>query len=332
MFKTPKSVIKYREKNLEFIFKLIIIVFILLFNQGIASAVSPGKPSRTAMAVTFYRAMAATDPDDKIRNPDYLAGKFINKDFMAYRRGLPSDVSSSRMVAEKYRTLYHYINARTHHIDTLLKETVANGVKQIVNLGAGYDSRAYRFHEQFPKVKFFEIDLPATLEHKKQLITRIFGSFPDYVAYVPIDFNTQTLEEVLKKAGYDEDKKTFYIMEGVTYYITEEGVNSTLKFIVQHSAPGSSIVFDYGYKRFIDGEYLNYPHAESLFKNLKGIGEPITFGIEEGKVKEFVNQRGLKVLSDLGSKELSQKYLIRSDGSVDGQLPEAGGIMHAEVK
>jgi O-methyltransferase involved in polyketide biosynthesis len=56
------------------------------------------------------------------------------------------------------------------------------------------------------KVKFFEVDLPATLEHKKRLITKILGFFPDYVAFTPIDFNTQTLEEVLKKAGYDENK------------------------------------------------------------------------------------------------------------------------------
>lgn len=332
MYKTPRSLIKYSKIILDFIFKpgLKALIFILLLNQGIAFAVRPGETSSTAMAVTVYRAIAATDPDEKIRNPDYLAEKFVNSDFMVWKMGLPGDFSYSRDFV-KYRASYHSVNARTHHIDTLLKKTVANGVKQIVNLGAGYDSRAYRFHKQFPKVKFFEVDLPATLEHKKQLITNILGSIPDYVAYVPIDFNTQTLEEVLKKAGYDEGKKTFYIMEGVTYYITEEGVNSTLKFIVQHSAPGSSIVFDYFYKGFVDGDPIKYPYAKRIHMQFKAIGEPIIFGIKEGKAKQFVNQRGLKVLSDLGSKELAQKYLVRSDGLVDGPLPEFSRIMHAAV-
>jgi len=332
VYKTPRSSIKYSKIVLDFIFKpgLKALIFILLLNQGTAFAVRPGETSITAEAATVYRAIAATDPDEKIRNPDYLAEKFVNSDSMAYMMRLPRDFSYSREFV-KYHASYHFVNARTHHIDMLLKKTVANGVKQIVNLGAGYDSRAYRFHKQFPKVKFFEVDLPATLEHKKQLITNILGSFPDYVAYAPIDFNTQSLEEVLKKVGYEEGKKTFYIMEGVTYFITEEGVNSTLKFIVQHSAPGSSIVFDYIYKGFVDGDPIKYPFAEEILKKFELIGEPITFGIKEGKAKQFVNQRGLKVLSDLGSKELAQKYLIRSNGLVAGPLPEFSRIMHAAV-
>ena len=57
---------------------------------------------------------------------------------------------------------YFMINVRTHYIDAALKRAVADGAAQVVILGAGYDSRAYRFRQAYPQVKYFEVDLPAT--------------------------------------------------------------------------------------------------------------------------------------------------------------------------
>jgi len=136
----------------------------------------------------------------------------------------------------------------------------------------------------------------------------------------------------LKEAGYDETKKTFFVWEGVTYYIMEGGVDSTLRFIAQHSAPGSSVVFDYMHRSVIDGDFSKYPEAQVLFQIMAAQGEPLIFGIPEGKAEDFVNQRGLEVLSDLGTDELTKRYLVRSDGSVEGPTtPSAVRIMHASV-
>ena len=136
----------------------------------------------------------------------------------------------------------------------------------------------------------------------------------------------------MKEAGYDEGKKTYFVWEGVTYFITEGGVDSTLKFIVQHSAPGSSVVFDYLHRSVIDGDFSKYPEAQGLIQIMAEQGEPCIFGIPEGEAEDFVNQRGLEVLSDLGTDELTKRYLVRSDGSVEGpKTPSAVRIMHASV-
>jgi len=295
------------------------------------SADEPEKPSRSAQVVAAFRAIGAHDPDEKIRNPDYLAEKFIGPGFLE-TIGLSSDFELSReLLKTSGNFAYHYVNARTHHIDTILKKVASEGVKQVVILGAGHDSRAYRFRRIFPDLKFFEVDLPATQAQKKKRLTEIFGSPPDWVAYAPIDFNTQRLEEVLKEAGYDSTKKTFFVWEGVTYFITEGGVDSTLRFIAQHSAPGSSVVFDYMHRSVIDGDFSKYPEAQKLFEAMAEKGEPYIFGIPEGEAEDFVNQRRLEVLSDLGPDELTKRYLVRTDGSVDGPTARFVRIMHAAV-
>ncbi len=225
---------------------------------------------------------------------------------------------------------YYWINARTKHIDNILKEEAVKGIKQVVILGAGYDSRAYRFRDILPGVRFFEVDLPATLAQKKNLVANIMGSLADWVVYVSIDFNRQSLEGVLKKAGYEPTQKTFFIWEGVTQYITEQGVDSTLRFIADHSDPGSSIIFDYVLKPVIDGT-SGYYKCRQVAAMVASKGEPWIFGFEEGEAEQFVNQRGLVVLSSLGPEELTQQYLVRSNGSIDGPMLECVRILHASV-
>jgi len=91
--------------------------------------------------------------------------------------GVGLDSEDAKIALESMKTgVYYYVNARTHHIDTLLKQAAKNRAKQVVILGAGYDSRAYRFYNEVPKVKFFEVDFPATLQYKKKKIAEIIAS------------------------------------------------------------------------------------------------------------------------------------------------------------
>jgi methyltransferase (TIGR00027 family) len=224
----------------------------------------------------------------------------------------------------------YYVNARTQHMDAILKNAAADGITQLVNLGAGYDSRAYRFHKDMPKVKFFEIELPAMIQEKKRRLKLIFDELPDYVAFVPIDFNTQTIAGELQKAGYDPNQKTLFIWEGVTYYISAEAVDSTIKFI-KASAPGSSVVFDYMPLGVIQGDFKKYADMRGLTFWVGYKGEPFIFGIAEGQSETYAQQRGLKVLSDIGPQEMEAQYLTSSDGKLVGPCASGFRIMHAAV-
>lgn len=297
-----------------------------------AVAVEKGKISTTAEVVCAFRSIAALDPDPKTRNPDYMAKDFVNPAMKGVVPGLGQTFEAAKIAFEVQDTgVFYYVNARTLHMDKLLKQALDGGTSQVVILGAGFDSRAYRFHGQYPDVRFFEIDLPATSGDKQDRVEKILGSKPGWVTYVPIDFNHQTLEEVLAKAGFDKKRRTFYVWEGVTYFISKAGVESTLRFIADHSAPGSRVVFDYMLADVVQGrDYSAYGSRKTVFW-VAYQGEPYVYGIAPGNLENIVNRPGLKLLSDLGPGELSRRYLTGSRGKPLGRIAEFLRIVHAQV-
>ena len=287
--------------------------------------------SITAEGVTAARAIFAQHPDPKVRNDDTLAMKLVAPEYWHYSVMHP-DFETGMRITKAFRIYTnYYVNARTKHMDGLLREAAAGGAVQVVNLGAGYDSRAYRFHDAMPAVRFFEIDLPAMILEKKRRIQQALGRIPDHVIYVPIDFNTQNIPGELHKAGYDPSRKTFFIWEGVTCYISAEAVESTLQFIANQSPPGSSVVFDYMQAGAVNGDFKRYPDARFVSFWVGYVGEPFIFGIAEGEGRAYVSRHGLKVMSDLGPQELNARYLTCSDGTLVGPCTSIFRIMHAMV-
>lgn len=290
--------------------KLLLVAPLLLpsFQQTVCTADEGEKPSRTAEVCALYRAIGAMERDESIRSNDTLAAQLLGKGFWE-RSPYSLDYDSSIRIINKYRLgTYYYVNVRTKHMDALLRQAVARGVKQVVILGAGYDSRAYRFQEFPGDVRFFEVDLPRTQKVKEARIKEIFGSVPSRVVYTPIDFNTQTFEEALVSKGYDPSKRAFFIWEGVTMYLNASGVESTLKFIVNKSAPGSSVVFDYVHRSVVDGTTPEIG-CKRVADRVAKAGEPWLFGIKAGEVGGFLRDRGFVLLEDLGPEALTRLYL-----------------------
>ena len=195
----------------------------------------------------------------------------------------------------------------------------------MVILGAGYDSRAFRFNALKEKARVFEIDHPDSQKIKKEKVRKIFGSLPEHVVYVPVDFNKEKLDEKLYESGYDKNLKTLFIWEGVTLYITAEAVDETLDFIVNNSGQGSSVIFDYAYESFIDGRMKE---AEKVIKGQANIGEPLTFGIEDGTIMEFLGERGFGQVKDMNAVSLEDRYF---KGTGRKSCPFYG-IVHATIK
>ncbi|MEO8142734.1 MAG: SAM-dependent methyltransferase [Betaproteobacteria bacterium] len=294
-----------------------------------AFAVPPGAVSWTAKAVCEYRAIAAQHPDPKLRSRDLLASKFCDP------VRLPREYEAARDVMDDNPEAYagfFYVNARTQHIDAQLEKAASEGVTQVVVLGAGFDSRAYRFHNAYPKLEFFEVDLPDISSAKQQAVTRVFGVLPPFVHYAPIDFDTQSLEKVLPGVGYDSRQKTLFILEGVSMYVNEAGNSATFEFIRRLSLSGSMVVYDYVLRRVVEGDYTGLYAAASQAKGLAAIGEPFVLGWTPDEATEFASRHGLTVLEDLDSQELTRRYLTGSDGKPDGELPNWQRIIDARVR
>jgi methyltransferase (TIGR00027 family) len=303
---------------------------IALLACGHAEAVLPGAVSSTAAAVCDFRAVGALHPDPKLRNQDRLAAKLCPVSTV-----LPRDYPLARLALDRDPeglSGYFFVNARTLHIDAQLVAAAREGIQQVVVLGAGFDSRAYRFHKAYPKLVFFEVDLPAMVAAKKEAIARLFKSLPRHVHYAPIDFNTQTLDAVLAAAGYDSRARSLFIIEGVVMYVDMAGDSATFDFIGRNSAPGSRVVYDYVLRRVVEGDYAGLYGAERLAQGVAMVGEPFVSGWTPAEAAAFASSHGMDVIEDLGDAELTRRYLTNSRGQPDGRMPDWQRIIDARVR
>lgn len=199
-----------------------------------------------------------------------------------------------------------FLLARERYIDDVLQSFLDAGLQQLVILGAGYDARAYRF-DLAGRVKTFEVDFPVTQADKMGRVRKIFGSLPAHVTYVPIDFNSQTLSEALFTSSYDPGLVSLFIWQGVTMYLTLAGIDATLDFIVKNTAPGSAVVFDYLYQAVLDGVQQHF-EVKGMRRYRFMTGEGLTYGIPEGAVEAFLQERGFQQVSEVSSVDLKAAY------------------------
>ena len=269
-------------------------IIVILFLAGTTfKAVEPGLPSKTAVYVTAARAVGSKDPDPQLRNPDYLAIKFLGP---RERAVLPElqldalDLDFDSAIKQLGVYIVAVMTYRTKRFDAALLDALQDGARQVVVLGAGFDSRAYRFQSQLGDVRFMEVDYGPTQAYKKQRLGEILEVIPSNVSFVPMDFTKDNLLEQLRNAGYSEQQKTFFLWEGVTNYLPESAVKDTLHFVRDHSASGSRIAFDYF---GASNPAVNNPrHVYARW------GEPLLFGFPNDRAREYVQQEGLGVLSD----------------------------------
>jgi methyltransferase (TIGR00027 family) len=284
----------------------------------------------TAEGAAALRAASSRERDKAVRNPDFLAQRFIApRPSLTTFAKLPGSGRIVRTVAE-WRTpgSYYFEIARTRHIDTVVQTEVAADVGQIVFLGAGYDSRAYRMPE-LKDVRAFEVDHPITAGLKRKRLEAVFGEVPRHVNYVQVDFNRDDLGERLSTAGYKDDERALFILSGVAPYLPEEAVRETLGWVARQ-ASGSSIVFDYLWTDALDDPQSYYGLPE-LLKRVAEMGEELRSGLTRGRTREYLAELELELESDLSAED-SERYLIASDGRVIGRPYGFGGIAHARVR
>ena len=291
-------------------------------------AMKKGKPSATAEGNAALRAAEWLRPEDERVCYDQFARRFLGLRFgVIVRSRLLTRIAlwyAERIIPGAADSLV----ARTRYIDDYLKQCIDDGIEQLVILGAGYDSRAYRFDELRPRVRVFEVDHPDTQRAKIQKVKRIFGSLPSHVVYVGLDLDEKKLGEGLLEAGYRKDKKTLFIWEGVTVYLTPEAVDETLAFVAENSGKGSSIIFDYAFQFALDAT-SDSEEAKKWRKAYERRGEPPKFALKEDEVEEFLSKRGFYQVKIVSMESLENVY-FRSKG-ISRKVTRLGAIVHADV-
>ena len=262
--------------------------------------------SLTAMGIAVLRATEMEKPANERICSDPFARRFIPSWFYYFMK-----LFISTGYAELRGTgIVGLILARCRYMDDLLSDTLEQGLRQVVILGAGFDSRAYRFDRLKDGVKVFEVDHPATQQDKVKKLTRILGQggLPGYITFVPIDFTRETLEVRLPECGYSDRLKTLFIWEGVTMYLDAPSVDATLAFVSHHSAPGSAVVFDYMYQEVLDGRVKGHSEVSSMRRYRGFSNEVLGFGIEEGQIEPFLAARGFSQVRNVTGANLHERY------------------------
>jgi methyltransferase (TIGR00027 family) len=260
------------------------------------------KISETAFVVASLRALSNYEDEDKFKCHDNYAELFLPDE-----KRIPLKDSKVRDSIKKAipKGMFEYVISRTKYFDGVFIEAVKQNIGQIVFLGAGFDSRPYRFNELLGNTKIFEVDTEATQKYKMTLLTDSFKN----IEYVSHNFEDDNLFDKLRKYGYKQSDKTLFLWEGVSFYLTKEAVFKMLKGIKENSAGGSMICFD----------FQTMKSSEELIKT--GLNEEsIKFGIEEGKINEFVSVNEYKIIEHLNSKAIEQRFMKKETGELFGEI------------
>jgi methyltransferase (TIGR00027 family) len=206
---------------------------------------------------------------------------------------------------------------RKHYIDDKLNESL-DGIDAVVILGAGLDTRAYRLNRQ-SRIPVFEVDQPVNIALKAKTIRRVLSGPPLSVRLVALDFERDDLLTSLAEHGYHTDYRSFFICEGVTQYLTEDGVRRTLEGL-RAAAPGSRLVFTYVRRDFIDG--TNRYGTRTLYRNTRERHRLWHFGLEPDEVAGFIAEYGWRLVEQAGPDEFVQRYVEPAGRNLPGSQLE----------
>jgi methyltransferase (TIGR00027 family) len=180
--------------------------------------------------------------------------------------------------------LVHYA-LRKKCIRQLARSAFANGVTQVVILGAGFDPLSSELQREFSTALFWEIDHPATQRHKVRARSEI-GI--ERVHFVAVDLSTAGLDpEALISSGFDPAKRTFWIAEGLLMYFPVEIVSSLMKTLSSLSAPGTELAFTFMEKQR-DGQIRFDSQTKLVDSWLSRRGEPFLWGTTRSELTRFI--------------------------------------------
>ena len=202
------------------------------------------------------------------------------------------------------------VPARTLYFDRIIKRALKD-VDQMVLMGAGYDTRAYGVFAD-ADVTFFELDQSAVQRHKREMLSKT-DLKSEHVTFVNIDFSKDDLFETLSAAGFDASKKTLFLWEGVTLYLSLNQVQQTMKVVKDKSTPESVLLADIYGDRMI--ELLG--RSKVAGKVLELTDEGLVFGLSfaanwEQELEDFIEAQSMSVGEThfLGSNDEKGPYAV----------------------
>jgi methyltransferase (TIGR00027 family) len=274
-----------------------------------------GKSSKTAQFMALFRALETARPADRRLFSDPFAAGFLDPPLRRLVRW-----SASPPVGWCIRALIDWFwpgartsgVARPRLIDDWVADACASGAGQLVLLGAGFDSRAWRL-PALKGLRVFEVDHPATAAEKRARVAAS-GADPARVTAVSLDLDQGSLADHLTAAGFDPTKVTMVVWEGVTNYLDDAAVDAVLAW-AGTLATGSRLIFTYVHRAVL-ADPTRFAGAPRILLAVASAGEPWTHGMLPETLGQELHAFGMRLIADLGADD----YRARCFGRVAAHM------------
>ncbi|ATI54117.1 SAM-dependent methyltransferase [Bacillus cereus] len=282
--------------------------------------VKKGEASVTSLVSAFGRAYHSEFDNPKIFD-DYVAKEFIsqkerNDIEMNMVQGIHFfNTDIAKQFQDNPQEILKWITqvqlsptplARAAYCERVLLHEITLGTKQYVILGAGLDTFSFRHRELENKIEVFEVDHPSTQRFKKERIKEAELEVPNHLHFVSMDFTKGFSYEQLRNEGF-ENKKTFFSLLGVTYYLTKEELSSLIECLFAMVPEGSSIVFDYPDENLFTEKGLSN-RVENMVKMAAVGGEPMKSCFSYNEMEALLEKAGLLIYEHLSPKDINTFY------------------------
>jgi methyltransferase (TIGR00027 family) len=271
-----------------------------------------GQPSKTALVAARHRAVHQVLESGRTFF-DPLAWTILGDD------------DQKRTLAEarqnpQTRRLRLFIAARHRFAEDCLTSAVGRGTRQLVILGAGLDTFAYR--NPHPGLVTFEVDHPDTADWKRRRLQESRISVTDNVVYVPVDFEGEDFVDALARRGFDRTQSAFFMWLGVVPYLTPSAITTTLRGIA--SVTGAEVVFDYS-ARLSNPSGAVVQARDQLRSRTTAVGEPLQDPIDPEEFHQLLATTGFVDVDDLAGNDIRARILgvAQSSDQSGGHLVRA---------
>ena len=280
------------------------------------SALRAGQPSRTALAAAGHRAAHQVLEGGALFS-DPLAVRILGSDADAALRDAPTEGFA--------RALRLFVALRSRLAEDALADAVTRGTRQLVILGAGLDTYAYR-SPFADRLHVFEVDHPATQAWKRDKLWAAAIAPPATLTFAPVDFEQQTLAEGLAAAGFNERDHAFFTWLGVVPYLTDDAVFATLAYIAKLPG-GAGIVFDYANPAAAVSGPARAGH-EALAARVAVAGEAFRSAFDTDALCSRLAQLGFRKIEDFGPRQLAARFWPARAGAASDR---GGHILRAST-
>lgn len=188
-----------------------------------------------------WRYIQSIHEPPELRNPDDLVRHFLPP----LNRWRAAWLGEKRLVGLRSQSFYYYLVARTRYYDAMFLDAIRGGVKHILNIGCGSDTRSYRFLPRLEAegIGVLECDRPEAIRAKQWIARRRWRS--RHISYLPLELNDAAWPDFELWLTRNVARATLVLIEGVSPYLDASAFGRFLELLSGKLPPGSRVAYDF---------------------------------------------------------------------------------------